>query len=48
MKVLKYGNINDMYRGWISENSLNRRIYDHASFNLVQDICKEIYKKLNV
>ena len=28
MKKNKYGGINDMYRGWISENNDNKRIYD--------------------
>lgn len=27
---------------------LNRRIYDHASFGFVQNLCKEIYKKLSI
>ncbi len=27
---------------------LNRRIYDNASFALIQGICEEIYKKLNM
>ena len=40
MKVLKYGNINDMYRGWISENSLNRRIYDTW-----HDIFRRVFSK---
>ena len=40
MKILKYGNINDMYWGWISESQLNRRIYDTW-----HDIFRRVYSK---